>query len=204
MKALTSRTALLLLVVFAPGPAPAPAPAPAAIPAAIPAAASASAAPGPPAVPAASSAAAAGWSWPLSPRPAVLRRFDPPERPWLSGHRGVDLQAAYDGAPVTAPAAGRVSFAGFVVDRPVLTLDHGNGLRSTFEPLESTLQPGAAVLEGAVLGRTMPGHCGGTPCLHWGVRRGEEYLNPLGFVIDLRPSILLPPVRPGPAQGGFG
>jgi murein DD-endopeptidase MepM/ murein hydrolase activator NlpD len=204
MKALTSRTALLLLVVFAPGPAPAPAPAPAAIPAAIPAAASASAAPGPPAVPAASSAAAAGWSWPLSPRPAVLRRFDPPERPWLSGHRGVDLQAAYDGAPVTAPAAGRVSFAGFVVDRPVLTLDHGNGLRSTFEPLESTLQPGAAVLEGAVLGRTMPGHCGGTPCLHWGVRRGEEYLNPLGFVIDLRPSILLPPARPGPAQGGFG
>src|SRR5512141_2213169 len=82
------------------------------------------------------------WSWPLSPRPAVLRVFDPPDRPWLSGHRGVDLQTAYDGAPVTSPAAGTVAFVGFVVDRPVVTIDHGNGLRSSFEPVESTLRPG--------------------------------------------------------------
>ncbi|MGX9901778.1 hypothetical protein ACW0JT_21495 [Arthrobacter sp. SA17] len=34
------------------------------------------------------------WSWPLSPEPAVLRGFDPPDKPWLSGHRGVDLKAA--------------------------------------------------------------------------------------------------------------
>ena len=39
----------------------------------------------------------AGWSWPLSPRPAVLRAFDPPARPWLSGHRGVDLRASRRG-----------------------------------------------------------------------------------------------------------
>ena len=37
---------------------------------------------------------ASAWSWPLSPRPAVLRAFDPPAKPWLSGHRGVDLEAA--------------------------------------------------------------------------------------------------------------
>ena len=149
-------------------------------------------------------AVAGSWSWPLSPKPAVLRVFDPPDRPWLSGHRGVDLRAAYDGAPVTAPAAGKVSFVAFVVDRPVVTIDHGNGLRSSFEPVESTLRTGSAVGEGSVLGRALPGHCGRTPCIHWGVRRGDEYLNPLAFVMDLRPSILLPPVDPGSGLGGSG
>ena len=86
---------------------------------------------------------------------------------------------------------------GFVVDRPVLTVDHGNGLRSSFEPVESTHRPGDAVREGSVVGRTLPGHCGGTPCLHWGLRRGDQYLNPVAFVTDLRPSVLLPPVDPG-------
>jgi murein DD-endopeptidase MepM/ murein hydrolase activator NlpD len=149
-------------------------------------------APAPLAVP-----AAAAWSWPLDPRPAVLRAFDPPARPWLSGHRGVDLRAAHDGAPVTSPAAGTVSFVGVVVDRPVITIDHGNGLRSSFEPVQSGLLPGAAVAQGDILGSSLPGHCGPVPCIHWGVRRGGEYLNPLAFVMDLRPSVLLP-LEPGP------
>jgi len=148
--------------------------------------------------------AAGTWSWPLSPRPAVLRGFDPPDRPWLSGHRGVDLRAAYDGAPVISPAPGTVSFAGVVVDRPVLTVDHGNGLRSSFEPVTSTLRPGDPVGTGSVLGRALSGHCGGTPCVHWGVRRGEEYLNPLAFVMDLRPSILLPAAPSRSVPGGSG
>ncbi len=143
-------------------------------------------------------AAPGGWSWPLDPRPAVLRPFDPPPKPWLSGHRGVDLAAASAGAPVTAPAAGTVSFVGVVVDRPVITIDHGNGLRSSFEPVESRLTAGAFVPDGGLLGTVLPGHCGPVPCVHWGVRRGEEYLNPLAFVMDLRPSILLPPLDPAP------
>jgi murein DD-endopeptidase MepM/ murein hydrolase activator NlpD len=127
----------------------------------------------------------------------VLRAFDPPARPWLSGHRGVDLRAAHDGVPVTSPAAGTVSFVGVVVDRPVITIDHGNGLRSSFEPVQSGLLPGAAVAQGDILGSSLPGHCGPVPCIHWGVRRGGEYLNPLAFVMDLRPSVLLP-LEPGP------
>ena len=108
------------------------------------------AASGSPAVTAASSlssdreVAAGRWSWPLSPRPAVLRAFDPPAKPWLSGHRGVDLRAAHDGARVTSPAAGTVTFVGVVVNRPVITVDHGNGLRSSFEAVRSDLTPGAA------------------------------------------------------------
>lgn len=131
------------------------------------------------------------WSWPLSPKPAVLRAFDPPDRPWLSGHRGVDLQATADGVPVTAPESGIVSFVGVVVDRPVITIDHG-GLKSSFEPVESTLATGTPVSKGDAIGTVAAGHCAGIPCLHWGVRRGEDYVNPLSFVTDLRPSILLP------------
>ncbi|MDR6507449.1 M23 family metallopeptidase [Arthrobacter oryzae] len=137
-------------------------------------------------------APASGWSWPLTPRPAVLRAFDPPDKPWMSGHRGVDLQAAFDGAQVTAPESGTVSFVGVVVDRPVITIDHGNGLRSSFEPVESVLAAGATLSKGDILGTVQPGHCAAMPCVHWGVRRGAEYINPLSLVKDLRPSILLP------------
>jgi murein DD-endopeptidase MepM/ murein hydrolase activator NlpD len=128
----------------------------------------------------------------------VVRVFEPPARPWLSGHRGVDLRATHDGAPVVSPAAGTVSFVGVVVVRPVITVDHGNGLRSSFEAVHSDLVAGAIVAEGAVLGRILPGHCTPAPCVHWGVRRGTEYLNPLAFVTDLRPSVLLPPLDPAP------
>ncbi|MDR6637726.1 M23 family metallopeptidase [Paenarthrobacter nitroguajacolicus] len=137
-------------------------------------------------------AARGRWSWPLAPKPSVLRTFDPPDKPWMSGHRGVDLGPAPDGGQVTSPADGVVTFAGVVVDRPVLTIDHGDGLRSSFEPLTSGLKPGDAVRKGQALGTVEPGHCGSVTCLHWGVRRGEDYVNPLDFVQDMRPSVLLP------------
>jgi murein DD-endopeptidase MepM/ murein hydrolase activator NlpD len=135
-----------------------------------------------------------GWTWPLTPRPAVSRPFDPPPRPWLSGHRGVDLTAA-PGTPVRAPQAGTVAFSGWVVDRPVVTLDHGGGLRSSFEPAEATVPVGSAVARGQQFG-VVPGsgaaHCADGPCLHWGVRRGDDYVDPLAFIEDRRPSVLLP------------
>lgn len=140
---------------------------------------------------AAGAGARPSWRWPLAPRPAVLRGFDPPPKPWLSGHRGVDLDLAA-GTQVVSPAAGTVSFVGTVVDRPVITIDHGGGLRSSFEPVESTLAAGSAVAAGQVIGTAVPGHCPAAQCLHWGVREGEAYVNPLQFVLDLRPSILLP------------
>jgi len=140
---------------------------------------------------AAQAGAAPSWQWPLAPRPPVLHPFDPPPKPWLSGHRGVDLEFTA-GTQVLSPAAGTVSFAGVVVDRPVITIDHGGGLRSSFEPVESTLAVGATVARGEVIGTVLPGHCPAAQCLHWGVREGEDYVNPLQFVLDLRPSILLP------------
>ena len=60
---------------------------------------------GQPRLPSASAPRPPSWEWPLAPRPAVLRAFDPPDKPWMSGHRGVDLGAAHDG--VRSPAGVR-------------------------------------------------------------------------------------------------
>jgi murein DD-endopeptidase MepM/ murein hydrolase activator NlpD len=137
-------------------------------------------------------AGAPGWAWPLVPRPPVVGQWAPPAQRWGSGHRGVDLGAPV-GAPVRSPADGTVSFAGVVVDRPVLTVDHGGGLRSSVEPVESALAAGDRVRRGQVVG-VLRGrdHCAVGECLHWGVRRDGEYVNPLQFVGSLEPSVLLP------------
>ncbi|TJY72242.1 M23 family metallopeptidase [Arthrobacter sp. CAU 1506] len=146
--------------------------------------------PAAPATSVAADPADAPWSWPASPAPAVLRGFDPPPEPWLSGHRGVDL-AVPAGTAVLSPADGRISFSGWVVDRRVITINHGDGLRSSLLAVASDLQAGDTVSAGDSVGTVAEGgHCP-TACLHWGVRRGETYINPLQFVMDLRPSVLL-------------
>jgi hypothetical protein len=142
------------------------------------------------------------WSWPLSPVPAVVGAFDPPERKWLPGHRGVDL-AASPGQPVLSPADGVVTFSGRVVHRGVITVTARSGERISFEPVVDQLPRGRPVLAGQEIARRDPdlSHepCGS--CLHWGVRKGERYLHPLAFVRRLAPSVLLPPPRAGSAPG---
>lgn len=142
--------------------------------------------------------ASLAWGWPLNGNPAVVHGFDPPARPWLSGHRGVDLGAP-QGTAVMAPIDGVVSFSGVVVNRAVLTITTAEGLRLSFEPVTSTLHAGDVVARGQSVGVIEgPSHCDAGPpgsCLHWGVRRGETYLDPLQFLLDLRPSVLLPLIR---------
>ena len=135
------------------------------------------------------------WIWPLLPRPPVLARFDPPEVRWGAGHRGVDLAAAV-GQEVVAPTAAVVTFSGVVVDRGVLVLQTASGLRTTFEPVEPRVTVGTAVAPGEVVARVAatPGHCAPATCLHWGVRDGERYLDPLALVGEVR--VVLLPLRP--------
>ncbi|MDR2453811.1 MAG: M23 family metallopeptidase [Bifidobacteriaceae bacterium] len=119
----------------------------------------------------------------------IARAFDLPAEPWLAGHRGVDLTAG-QGAVVLAPAAGVVSFNGWIVDRHVLVIRHGE-LASTLEPVLCDLQVGDPVAQGEAVGTVAAeeaGHCPG--CLHWGVRRGEDYLDPAGLV-EPRPRAVL-------------
>ncbi|NYF57500.1 murein DD-endopeptidase MepM/ murein hydrolase activator NlpD [Micromonospora purpureochromogenes] len=139
--------------------------------------------------------AAAGtpaFRWPLDGTPRPVRRFDPPPRPWLPGHRGVDLAAA-SGATVRAAGAGTVLFAGVVAGRPVVTVGHAAGLRTTYEPVRPEVRPGDPVRPGTPLGVLLAGHpgCPGPACLHWGLRRGADYLDPLAL-LGLGPVRLLP------------
>ncbi|GAB76554.1 Peptidase family M23 [Austwickia chelonae] len=134
----------------------------------------------------------ARWQWPLSPKPPVVRPFDAPPQPWLAGHRGVDLLSTR-GSAVRAPATGIVAFRGSVAGRPVLSIDHPGGLRSTYEPVSSSLTPGTPVAAGQVIGQidVDASHCAPQTCLHWGLRRGETYLDPLRM-IRLAPIVLRP------------
>ena len=118
--------------------------------------------------------------WPLSGSPVVQRGFDPPTVAWGSGHRGIDL-AAKPGDAVLAAADGTVAFVGSIAGKPVISLDHGP-VRTTYEPVISALQVGERVALGQVIGQVgQGGHCRG--CLHWGLREGKAYLNPL-LLID--------------------
>lgn len=154
-------------------------------------------------------------AWPVSgargARPLVVRGWDPPPEPWKAGHRGVDL-AAVAGQPVRAAAPGTITFAGPVAGRPVLVVElSGTGdppLRTTYEPVGATARVGDRVAAGEVIGVLAGGpffsHCRsgvrGAPapagCLHWGLRRGEAYLDPLSLLppdmLRRAPSRLLP------------
>ncbi|WFE36585.1 M23 family metallopeptidase [Micromonospora sp. WMMD975] len=126
---------------------------------------------------------AARFRWPLPGPPRLARRFDPPPEPWLPGHRGVDL-AAEPGAAVHAAGAGTVLFAGPVAGRPVVTVGHGDGLRTTYEPVRPRLAAGDRVDAGTPIGELLTRHpgCPAVACLHWGLRRGDDYLDPLSLL----------------------
>jgi murein DD-endopeptidase MepM/ murein hydrolase activator NlpD len=129
--------------------------------------------------------------WPLDPQPEVVAGFDPPSTPWGSGHRGVDLLGR-PGQSVRAAHPGTVTFAGTLAGRGVVVVDHGS-TRTTYEPVDPVVAVGQVVDGGDVLGSLQAGlsHCFPRTCLHWGLLRGEEYLDPLSL-LGLGPVRLLP------------
>ncbi|GHE63474.1 peptidase M23 [Streptomyces cellulosae] len=143
---------------------------------------------------------AVGRTWPVGVRPRVPRGWEPPASAYGPGHRGVDLAAA-SGTPVRAVADGRVSFAGRVAGKGVVSVElAGTGdppLRTTYEPVRASVPQGAEVTAGEVIGTVEAGgsHCA-APCVHWGLLRDETYLDPLSllppWLLHRGPSRLLP------------
>lgn len=135
------------------------------------------------------------WDWPVPVPHAIVRPYVAPATAYAAGHRGIDISSAAESA-VTAPADGQVYFSGVVVDRPVLSIRHADGLVSSYEPVESALPAGTVVRRGDTVGSLLAGHCA-TACLHFGVRLYGQYVSPLNYLGGIARSILLP-TRPLP------
>ena len=125
--------------------------------------------------------ASGDWTWPVV--GPVIRAFDPPDSPFGSGHRGIDIAAAV-GTPVHAAAAGTVTFAGPVGGRLFVTVDHGAGLESTYSFLSSiSVRRGDLVSQGQAIARSGTGHAGDVvPDLHFGVKLADVYVDPLEYL----------------------
>ena len=141
--------------------------------------------------------AAGSWSWPVT--GPVIRGYDPPDSPYGSGHRGIDIAAAV-GTPVLAAESGVVSFAGPVGGRLFVSVDHGSGVVSSYSYLSLVqVRKGDLVARGATLGRSGSGHAGVTPAhLHFGVRVEGAYADPMAF---LGPPSVVSLIRLAPLDG---
>lgn len=119
----------------------------------------------------------------------VVRRFSAPVPDWQSGHRGVDILGQV-GEVVSAAAGGTITYAGKLAGRGVVTVTHGE-LRTTYEPVSAEVRVGDKVAAGQAIGTLESGHaCPGGTCLHWGLKRGDTYLDPLSMLADLSVRLL--------------
>lgn len=131
------------------------------------------------------------WVWPAPAPIRVVAPFRAPPTPYSAGHRGIDLAVA-PGATVVAAAGGTVRFAGVVAGRGVVSIDHGDGVISSIEPITALVREGDLLAAGDRIGAVdRGGHCEGD-CVHFGIRVDGEYVSPFLFFGGLPRSVLLP------------
>ncbi len=159
-------------------------------------------APAPPPPEQAARAAPRTGVWPLGPprppRPARLAATRHALRP---RPRGIDLAAPPAPPSARPPADASPSAAPSAAAAPSPSLcphPRHHPLRTTYEPVRSLLPEGTAVTTGQVIATTTAdpaSRCAAT-CLHWGLRRGDTYLDPLALLppglLRRPPSRLLP------------
>ncbi|HEX3792713.1 MAG TPA: M23 family metallopeptidase [Pseudonocardiaceae bacterium] len=119
----------------------------------------------------------------------MLRPFQRPSTPYGPGHRGVDLGGTV-GEAVTAAGDGLVLYAGPLADRSLVSVEHLDGLRTTYEPITPAVHVGDRVRRGQVIGFLLPGHRG-CPL--------PPIPQPTGPAVPLAPNPAQgPPAGPGP------
>lgn len=144
---------------------------------------------------------ALAWTWPVD--GDVVRAYALGDDPYAAGqHRGIDI-AATAGALVRAPAAGTVTFAGFVPSGGrTLTIASNDGYAVTLQQLaEISVAKGQAIAEDEVVATVGESVDSTTPTahVHLGVRTAAErhgYVDPLSL---LPPRRQAPPAAPAPA-----
>src|SRR4051812_44161707 len=151
-------------------------------------------------------APALGWSWPVSGSVLTGFAFDR-AHPYAAGqHRGIDIGAT-EGAAVSAPVSGTVSFAGLVpTSGKTVSIETAEGYSVTLVHLGSySVRRGQQVAEHDVVGTVGPGGADAElpePYVHLGVRVASDpqgYADPLSFMPPRSPGA--PPLPP-PAPGG--
>lgn len=142
-----------------------------------------------------SSFASPAFRWPVV--GPVIRPFEAPANPYAPGHRGIDIAAPL-GSEVLAAADGVVAFAGWAGSGLSVSIDHDGGLRTTYSWLsEVDVHKGDSVLAGDPIALSGHGHPDvETPHLHFGVKIGDEYVDPLLYLggADLTEVIHLAPL----------
>lgn len=115
----------------------------------------------------------------------IIRHFEPPPTPYAAGHRGIDMAVPL-GTPVVSANDGIVSFAGPVATELFVSIDHADGIRTTYSFLSAiSVNKGATVSRGEAIGLSGPGHAGSTqPHLHFGARVGDVYIDPEPLLLD--------------------
>lgn len=145
-----------------------------------------------PAVPQSVQAAHAQWRWPVAGAVSISAPYQQPEHDYGPGHRGIDLWVGADNAEAVAPASGTIAWVGTVADRPLVTIDHGNGYVTTLEPVVATVDVGAPIEAGAIVGYVTTGGHAAAGTLHWGVRQNGNYVSPATLFSRIARPILLP------------
>jgi len=108
----------------------------------------------------------------------IVRGFAPTGR--FAGHWGVDWGLS-EGTELHAAGPGTVSFVGTVAGNLTVTVDHGGGLRTSYSYLGMVaVEGGERVTESTTLGTSGPGH--GSTALHFSVRLGARYVDPLTVI----------------------
>lgn len=118
------------------------------------------------------------YSWPL--HGPVIRGFEPPPSPYEAGHRGIDIGAPF-GTDVGASREGIVAFAGWVAGSLFVSIDHSDGVRTTYSWLSDVrVTKGQSVERRQLIGRSGHGHPDvPDPHLHFGARVGSNYIDPM-------------------------
>lgn len=121
----------------------------------------------------------------------VVDPFRPPSDRYGPGNRGIEYDTE-TGDVVRAAAAGTVVFSGAVAGSLHVTIDHGDGLVSSYSyVLRISVRAGARVSQGQVIASA-------GERLHFGVRANGSYVDPSGFIGVPRIRVRLVPVRASP------
>lgn len=97
--------------------------------------------------------------------------YRPPATPYGPGNRGIEY-ATEPGTPVRASADGVVAFAGLIGADRYVSIDHPDGVRTSYSYLETiAVRAGEELRQGDVVGTA-------GDRLHFGARRNGEYFDP--------------------------